>query len=219
MLYKMCTIHVVCILRLFRKLDREHPYIAAVFATRVSPNTSKTQQFVILLTSDKLYFLDCESDIMQQNIPIRDTNLVECSSSQLEAMEGQVELHVQHCPNDEQAKAGPPDFQAVEYYLDLPQRQLVLKEDEDPLTDQTRAEGNRDNECEDQDSESSNLLKVVYLVENHHSVQFQSVYHLVRQYLCDPDSMFPVNSTKVVHNDLSFFSAISQVHVSPSQSQ
>ena len=218
----LCII-IVC---LFRKLDREHPYIAAIFATRANQTTSETQHFVILLTSDKLYFLDCESDIIQQNIPIRETNLVECSSSLLD---GQVELHVQQSTKDEQAKAGPPEFQAVEYYLDLPQRRLNLEEpDEVSVTDldQSRgAEGNRDNDSEDQDlleSKSSDLLNVTYLVEGHHSVQFQSLYQSVRQYLCDPDSTFPVNgaistSNKTIHNDLSFFSAISQV--SPSQNQ
>lgn len=186
----------VCVL--LRKIDGEHRYLAAMFVRHSSCNTTENQKYVILLTSDKLHFLDCETDLIRNNLPIRETQMVECSTSQ---SEGHIELLIQHSPKEELAnETAPLTFQVVDAYLDLPRGHVNL---EDEVKDESTIEDvHKRNE-----KEYTPVLEDMYLLKHDHYIQFQFLFKSIKQFLTDPDSNFPISGA----NDLSFFSAVSQI--------
>ncbi len=134
------------------------------------------------MTPNKLHFLDIQSDTIQQNIPIADTDVVtDVHSSQ----EGYVELHFKHCTHQMQTDSADR-FHPVEHYLNLPQAvPFPMEQDfvDSSVSKQQHAE-NINNESNNNESD------ILYVTTEHNSEQFLSIYHHVRQEQLDQGSSF-----------------------------
>ena len=189
----ICFGSIICILFLYlcldnffclfscRRLDESY-VLCTIPITRVLKNSTLTQGYTLIMTPNKLHFLDIQSDTIQQNIPIADTDVVtDVHSSQ----EGYVELHFKHCTHQMQTDSADR-FHPVEHYLNLPQAvPFPMEQDfvDSSVSKQQHAE-NINNESNNNESD------ILYVTTEHNSEQFLSIYHHVRQEQLDQGSSF-----------------------------
>ncbi len=128
------------------------------------------------MTPNKLHFLDIQSDTIQQNIPIADTDVTDAHSSR----DGYVELHFKHCTHQMRIDSSER-FHPVEHYLNLPQAAPLPMEQN--FVDISASEQEHAENINDESD-------IVYITTEHNSEQFLSLYRHVRQKQLDPGSSF-----------------------------
>ena len=155
----------------------------------------------LLLTLEKIYLLDSESNTFQQNFSISDYSLEEraASTSGIE----EVEIHVVA----KSQRAETPKFHQVEYFLQLSHDQeretrgLAL-----PPSSLHISESDKETELEAASEEGDTDTGVKLLVATHHAAQLLSLCNSLAQLFGDADAAFCVHRTR---KSESFFTAIS----------
>lgn len=152
----------------------------------------------ILVTPDKMYMLDSDTNTLQQNFAISDYGLEERTTDRASNLE-EVEIHIlAKSPRQE-----TPKFRQVEYFLQLSKAQ---EESEDmelllPLMKEKPPGPALEESC-GEELEASTSVEL--LVETHHAAQLLSLVHSLSQLVEQPDTAFHVHRT---HKSESFFTA------------
>ena len=165
-------------------------------ASRTTVNGSE-QSVLLLLTANKLYILDCDTNTLQQHFSIKHSKLEKQDTSH----KGLVELHLMpHLRSADMDALPQTNFQAVEYYLELSQ----MEAQELPVF----ASGNSDNTVASDNDKDNNI---VLLISEQEATRLLSVFQSIRSHILEPELGFcvyssPVDTTKAE----SFFSVGSQ---------
>lgn len=171
-------------------------------ATRTSLSSSEQQVF-LLLTADKLYVLDCDSNTLQQHFSIAESKLEKMDTSH----RGPVEVHLTpHMRSPVKDILSPSNFQTVEYYLKLSQMEA-----QDLPSPVTIASDNNSNAAATNDDEKHSASNIVLLIDEKYANQLLSTFHSIRSHILEPELNFCVYSFCATGTkEDSFFSVISQ---------
>lgn len=173
---------------------------------------------LLLLTLDKLYFLDCHSSTLQQHFNIEHIQLERQETSQSSCTGGLVEVHLLSHPSKPVHvvdQADTSSFQAVENYLKL--SQLEAQQVELPITASGSGDELDDNSHDYGRSQQGDVERcssnIVFLVNEQEATQFLSMFESVRDHIREPELSFCVYNTIISTSkkeEESFFSATSQ---------
>ena len=193
----MCPCVHVC-----RKLEYG-PCLAVLPAARAT-SSGPEQTVLLLLTTDKLYLLDCVSNTLQQHFNIGESKLEKKDASK----RGQVEVHV--IPNlisPEKDVLSPTNFQTVEYYLKLSQMEEAQAL---PVTASSSSVSNNAAPVDDGADECDVSSNVVLLIDEREASSLLSTFQSIRNHILEPELSFCVySSPKTGSKEDSFFSVFS----------
>ena len=179
----------VCYLfhRACRKIGENSELLASIPVTHVTTAGSQRPS-ILLLTAEKLYLFDCESDRLQQSFPVEGCSITEKGSTHMIRLD-EVELHLEpHTSETDSSLEETPEFKPVEYYLQLsPTQELVV------LPQSATKETSESTTVEQEESKETSSLAL--RAKTHQAVQFLFVYHSVVQFILQPGCSFCVYSS------------------------
>ena len=174
-------------------LGSESPLLLSTPVKRVS-ETGLTQLAVLLVTPEKLYLLDLETNTLQQHFAINEYNLEE--HSRHTGPQEEVSLHiVARFPRE-----ATPQFRLVEHFLELSKK---TQEDANlELSAPLLSPAAPTLEVSDDEEEAERGVELH--LETHRAVQLLSVVNHLSVLLEQPDTVFPVHR---IPKSESFFTA------------
>lgn len=174
-------------------------------AIRTTSNSSDQIVF-LLLTPDKLYLLDCESNTLQQNFSIAESQLEKKDTS----LKGLVEVHLTpHVTSPDKAVLSSSNFQTVEYYLKL--SQMEAQDLPHPIA--IASDGNSSAAAMSDDERCTALSSsvIVLHINEKDTTRLLSTFHSIRSHILEPELSFCVYSFHATQTKVdSFFSVTSQ---------
>ena len=167
--------------------------LAVVPAVRTTISGSE-QSVLVLLTAEKLYLLDCDSNTLQLHFNIEQLKLEMKNGNSQSQME-RIEIHLTpHSRSADKDILSPSNFQTVEYYLKLSQ----MEAQEIPVT----AASTDDNDsCTHEDVKHDASSKIVLFVEMKDATRLLSIFHSIRSQILEPELCFCVYNLHATQDD------------------
>lgn len=174
-------------------------------AIRTTSNSSEQIVF-LLLTPDKLYLLDCESNTLQQNFSIAESKLEKKDTS----LKDLVEVHLTpHVTSPDKDVLSPSNFQTVEYYLKL--SHMESQDLPHPITVASDNNSSAAAVSGDEKCTASSSSAIVLHINEKDTIRLLSTFHSIRSHILEPELSFCVYSFHAAQTkDDSFFSVTSQ---------
>ena len=174
-------------------------------AIRTTSNSSEQIVF-LLLTPEKLYLLDCESNTLQQNFSIAEAKLEKKDTS----LRRLVEVHLTpHVTSPDKDVSSPSNFQTVEYYLKL--SQMEAQDLPHPITIASDSNSSAAAKSDDERCAASSSSAIVLHINEKDATRLLSTFHSIRSHILESELSFCVYSFHATgtKDDL-FFSVTSQ---------